>query len=248
MVASATFSCGPASIITGPRAWGHASSLVRWAMNSVWPGKPKSAVCSTALAIGSVTSAEAAPSRTAATPWAIAAIVACALTGSGSPGVSSIASGVCRTASAPSANVKSAALDATRSAGLAAPMRVQARSKASGSPTKKNGGAPSRAAQTRAASSRPIPAGSPIETASGFMASLCAGYDGGFAAQVAQIAVRQHRQFLLPQPLFDLVSIRYGRPARFAPADHDDGGLVATDDDGRGAPLGNAVDAAANSR
>ena len=30
-------------------------------MNSVWPGKPKSAVCSTALAIGSVTSADAAP-------------------------------------------------------------------------------------------------------------------------------------------------------------------------------------------
>ena len=60
MVSGTTRNVSLASIITARRA------PVRWARNSVWPGKAKPAAFSTALWMGAVTSAAASPSRQAA--------------------------------------------------------------------------------------------------------------------------------------------------------------------------------------
>ena len=69
-----------ASIITARRA------PVRWARNSVWPGKAKPAAFSTDLWIGAVTMAAASPSRQACTAISMASVTAAALAALGLPG------------------------------------------------------------------------------------------------------------------------------------------------------------------
>ena len=98
IVANATLSDGPASIITGPRAWlatGHVLGEVRQKFGV--SRKAEVGGVQHSLGDGQRHERRRRAFATAATLFSIAAMVASALTGSGAPGVSSIASGADKT-------------------------------------------------------------------------------------------------------------------------------------------------------
>src|ERR1700688_304002 len=81
--------------------------------------------------------------------------------------------------------------------------------KTSGSPTRRKGWEPawpSSARQAFAATSGPIPAGSPIVMRMGEPARLSAGFDIGLAPQIAQIAPGEHRHLFFVKLLLDLIA------------------------------------------
>src|SRR3546814_2989160 len=94
--------------------------------------------------------------------------------------------------------------------GTCQPKRAAIASSRAGSSSRKNGGRCSRSRRSQAcrAISPPMPAGSPMVRASGAGATGSAEFDGGIAAQVLQIPLRQLLGLAEHQPLPDLVEIK----------------------------------------
>src|SRR5690606_24266107 len=203
MVTGTTRSRSDASIITGMTL---PQSAARY---SVCPGWRKPAAYSAALWIGLVTRAAASPPRHSAVPVSMARRTAGALAGSGCPGLGRVTSGTGRTGRAvpnTAAVSPGALIVSIRTDQPAVAARARSRS---GSSSRKNGGsaALSRCSQASRAISPPIPAGSPMVTASGRGGGASAELDGGIASQFADIALRQ--QFGAPhqEALADLVAV-----------------------------------------
>ncbi len=139
------------------------------ARNSVWPGWRNPAAWSVSFWIGLVTSAAARPAPTSVAPVRIAAITAGALAGSGRPAATGRGNAIGRTGSAwGNAGAASSGAAMGRS-GTGQPSAAASRSSRAGSSSAKKGGSACarRCRQASRVSSPPIPAGSPMVSASG---------------------------------------------------------------------------------
>src|SRR5258706_12926390 len=192
MVSGTTRNLSLASIITARRA------PVRWARNSVWPGKAKPAPFSTALWMGAVTSAAASPARHDATAISIVSVTAAALALSGLPGMA-----------------VTLVLVGISAHGCAEKIPASPTSFSGWVPT-----LPTKCAKAASATSGPIPDGSPMVMRMGALVRLpdkgiglavVTHLDIGVALQVAQIAPRQGGDLALEQLVFHLLA---GRPHR----------------------------------
>jgi hypothetical protein len=137
--------------------------------NSVWPGCAKPADMSTLFAMGLVTSARAAPRLTASTAASMAAMTAGALAESGVPATTGAAQATDQTGSRVSNSAGAGARSDTASMPTSRPSAAARAARTPGSPSTANGASACsrRASHAMSVMSGPIPAGSPMVTASG---------------------------------------------------------------------------------